>query len=141
MAKKNEVDPVRRGWLARAMSFGTLRESEYRASINALNIFFGAIVGVNFSNMEDLPPADYAIVLFITSALIALILIVSNSSRRLWSIVQLLIAMGGYYYLARVDVLLEGVTDHLLITLGVWAGGALLYEISGRVPDPDHDTP
>lgn len=123
--------------LQKIFGLGYLRQDEYRASINALNIFFGAIIGVNFSNLQALPPRDYAYILFLTSALVVLILIVSNTRRKVWSAVQLIAALAGYYYLFRVDVLIEGVSDHLLITLAIWAGSALLYEFSPREPEDE----
>ena len=119
-------------WARRFFGMGSLRPEEYRASINALNIFFGAIIGVNFSSMQELPLRDYAYVLLLTSALIALILIVSYSKRRILSAVQLIVALAGYYYLFRIQVVIEGVTDHLLVTLGIWAASALFYEFSAQ---------
>lgn len=126
-------------FLKRFFGMSSLRPEEYRASINALNIFFGAIIGVNFSSLQELPPVDYAYVLLLTSALIALILIVSNSKRRIWSAVQLIVALAGYYYLFRIQVVIEGVTDHLLVTLGIWAASALFYEFSAQKSDDQPD--
>lgn len=119
------------------LGFGRLRADEYRASINALNIFFGAIIGVNFASLEALPPLDYAAVLLVTSAVVALILIVSNTTRRVSSVIQLLLALGAYYWLFRIEQAITGVSDNLLITLGIWAGSALFYEFSGRLPEED----
>ena len=124
---------TRKGMLRRLSTFGTLQREEFQASINALNLFFGAIIGVNFSDMQDLPPKDYAVVLFLTASLIALILIVSNTRRRVWSAFQLLLALAGYYYLFRIDPMIEGISDNLMVTLGVWAACALIYEFGTPV--------
>ena len=123
----------RKGLLRRISSVGSLQREEFQASINALNLFFGAIIGVNFSDLQELPPKDYAIVLFLTASLIALILIVSNTRRGVWSAFQLVVALAGYFYLFRVDPLIEGISDNLMVTLGVWAACALLYEFGTPV--------
>ncbi|VVT02465.1 hypothetical protein [Erythrobacter sp. EC-HK427] len=120
-----------RKFLRAIFSLGRMRTDERRASINALNIFFGAIIGVNFSSLQQLPLKDYTVILVLTSAVIALILIVANTSRRVWSAVQLFIALAGYYYLVRVDGLIAGVSDYLLVTLGLWALLVIIYEFSG----------
>ncbi len=118
---------------------GRLRESEYRASVDALNLFFGAIVGVNFAGLTDLSSADYAILLFITATLIGFILMVSKTTRRIWSAVQLTIFMAGYAWLGLVEKVIEGVDEKLVITLAVWTGAALLAEFTPRDPDPEPD--
>ena len=129
----------RKGLLQRIATFGSLQREELQASINALHLFFGAIIGVNFSDLQELPPKEYALVLFLTAFLIAMILIVSNTRRKIWSAFQLLITLAGYYYLFRVDPLIEGISDNLMVTLGVWAACALLYEFGTPVEKDEPD--
>ncbi len=121
-------------------SFGRQQEQEYRASVNALNLFFGAIVGVNFANMVELPAEDYAILLFVTALMISFILVISSTSRKVWSAVQLAAALTGYYLLFVGDPIIEGVDRKLVITLAVWAGSTLLFEFTPRDPDPEPDS-
>lgn len=113
------------------------RESEFRASIDAFNLFFGAVVGIHFATIPDMPLDDYAVMLVVTSMIISLILIVPNTSRRIVGAVQLVVGLGAYYYAARYTDLLIGVDDKLLVTLGVWGASALLYVFTPRDPDPE----
>lgn len=116
---------------------GRLHEREHRASMDAFNLFFGAIVGVNFANQSAMAVKDYAILLFLTAALIALILIISNTSRRIWSAIQLIIVFGVYYLLTMVEKIVGEVDEKLVVTLAVWAAAALLFEFTPRDPDPE----
>ena len=116
---------------------GRLHEREHRASMDALNLFFGAIVGVNFANQSAMDVKDYAVLLFLTACLIALILIISNMSRRIWSAIQLIIIFGAYYLLTMVEKIVGEVDEKLVVTLAVWAGAALLFEFTPRDPDPE----
>ena len=92
-----------RGWLSKVwrqtQSYGTWQRSEYRASMDSLNLFFGAITGVAFSDLGSLPTEDYSALLVITALLVALILTFSNTRRRLMALLNLLLGLAGYWYL------------------------------------------
>ena len=66
-----------------------LTQREYEATINALNIFFGAIIGVAMGNIIEIPLKDYVVLLFIVSALVSSILLVTYTHRRIWNSVML----------------------------------------------------
>ncbi|MEL6876560.1 MAG: hypothetical protein AAGL68_00490 [Pseudomonadota bacterium] len=133
--KEQGFSALKRAWDG-FWSIGRLREDEHRASIDALNLFFGAIVGVNFASMTNLNAKDYATLLFITATLIALILVVSNTRRRIWSAIQLIGALALFAWLFLVEKVVEGVDQKLMVTLAVWSAAALLYEFTPRLKEP-----
>ena len=116
-------------------TLGVMEHGEYRAALDALNLFFGAIIGVQFARVEGLSLADYALLLVLTASLVALILIVSNTRRRLWAFVQLALFFAAYSWIVLSEMLAGDIGARLVVTLGCWALAALVYEYSPRLPD------
>ena len=56
-----------------------LTAKEYEASINALNIFFGAVIGISLGSIGDIPTLGYVQLLVITSAAVTSILFLCYS--------------------------------------------------------------
>ncbi len=118
-------------------------ESEYRAALNALNIFFGVVIGVSLGGVEAMGRGDYMMLLLLTSTIVIAILYVSYLHRPLWNAIMLAAILGGFWYVV------EGrqgggfldfeVPDKLMPTLWVWAGMAIVTEFSPRSPDPEQD--
>ena len=68
----------------RLPSSSRMTEGEYQANIQGINIVFGAVLGFVLAEAGNLPPADFAIVLFVSaSAVISL----GSSSRTMPSMV------------------------------------------------------
>lgn len=120
---------------------GKLTQREYEASLNALNIFFGAIIGVSLGNVENMPTKDYVFLLVITAALVTMILLVSYSHRRFMNMIVLAAGLGiAWYDHASPDVeILTAFPDKLLPTLSVWAVMAAAVEFTERIAEPDTD--
>ena len=55
---------------------------EYNASLNGLNIVFGAILGVSLAGIEALDPLPFMILLFMVAATVVCILYITASPRR-----------------------------------------------------------
>lgn len=125
-----------RGVGKNAMSFLAFRAEEYRATMDSLNLFFGAIVGVVFAGLEGLPPRDFASLLVATSVVVSLILLAVHSRRRLVSLANLLLSLAGYWYLFYQDAVVGPLSPNLFITLATWAALAVIYEFSPRIEDP-----
>ncbi len=112
-------------------------ESEYRAAINALNIFFGAVIGVSLGGVEEMGRGDYMILLLLTSTVVIAILYVSYSHRPLWNALLLTTVLGAFWYGAEHAGAFDfEVPDKLMPTLWVWAGMVIVTEFSPRSPDP-----
>lgn len=118
-----------------------MTHGEYRANINGLNIFFGAVLGVVLAGTETLGQKDFAMTLFVSATLVISILYVTSSPHRL-----------GYALLAGVFVaglpqLLHILTDgapmppHLQPTMAVWLGITLLAEFLPRERESDGKKP
>ncbi|WP_438729190.1 hypothetical protein ACR9YC_01980 [Parasphingorhabdus sp. DH2-15] len=127
MIKRNVGDPNK------------LTQREYEASLNALNIFFGAIIGVSLGNIEAMSVEDYVVLLIATATIVSTILIVSYSHRRIWNMMMMFSLLGLAWY---VDIYkVKGIDidfpEKLLPTLSVWAGLAILLEFTEKTPEPD----
>lgn len=131
------LERMKTGWRW-LQSLGRMQREEYRATMNALNIFFGAIIGVNFASAEGLPLEDYVTLLLLTALTVTNILIVSNTRRRLWSTLNLglfLIIFYLAFYAGEIFDEFGDVPEKLLPTLVVWAGLAVMFEFSPREED------
>ncbi len=117
-----------------------LTQREYEATINALNIFFGAIIGVSLGNITEIPMDEYVILLIIISVLVSSILLVTYSHRRIWNSIMLAGALLAAWYAesdnggGAIDF-----PDRVLPTLTVWAALAVMTEFSDRAENPPSD--
>lgn len=130
----SDITP-KRDWLARAgmrMSAG-----EYRANLEGLNIFFGAILGVVMTDIGDVAPLTYAIVLTLIASFVVTIIYISASAKRrtyaayaaiaLWALWSAAHRFGTPYGLdaAHVD-------KRVVPTLAVWLAMTILVEFAPR---------
>jgi hypothetical protein len=122
---------VKRLWSGLTWAF-VLQREEYRASLQALNIFFGAIIGVAFGRIEQMPVLDYIMLLFLTAAIVSFILVVSNTRRRFYSAIALSLIMGASWFLLYEKPIFAETPRLLFPTLLVWSMMALLTEFSPR---------
>lgn len=107
--------------------------SEYRANLQGLNVFFGAVLGVVMAGAERLSAWDYGMTLLLVASLVITILYISSSKHRLIYSVYALIAIAILPRLA--DELVEGKIaslDYIQVTLLVWALMAILVEFAPR---------
>lgn len=114
-------------------SLGRMTEGEYRANLNGLGIFFGAVLGFVMAGTETLGPRDFALTLFLSATAVICILYVSSSPQRLFyaAITALYIAI-----LPTVlhDLLGKGaaIPRNLQPTLAVWLVITLFVEFMPR---------
>lgn len=118
---------------------GKLTQREYEASLNALNIFFGAIIGVSLGNIEKMPTINYVVLLLITASIVSTILVVSYSHRRFQNmlVMILVLAMAWYAHLYLTDESPIAFPEKLLPTLSVWAAMAIMLEFTEKMQEPD----
>jgi len=117
-----------------------LTQREYEATINALNIFFGAIIGVSLGNITEIPMDDYVILLVIISAMVSSILLVTYTHRRIWNSVMLAgVLLAAWYAESDSSGGIIDFPERVLPTLTVWAVLAVVTEFSDRAEDPKTD--
>ena len=107
--------------------------SEYRANLQGLNVFFGAVLGAVRAGAERLNAWDYGMTLLLVASLIITILYISSSKRRLLYSAYALIAIAVPPRF--VDKLIDGKIASLVylqVTLLVWALMAILVEFAPR---------
>jgi len=119
---------------------------EYDASINALNIFFGAVIGITLGGALTKDVADYVIILLMSVGAVISILYISYSERKWMGVASLVVSI--------VCMLLinytssekgEGIIfpQKLVPTLAVWSIMALITEyipiidIEGKPEGPE----
>ncbi len=117
-----------------------LTQREYEATINALNIFFGAIIGVSLGNIAEIPLKDYVILLVVISALVSSILLVTYTHRRIWNSIMLIgFLLAAWYQESDTGGEFIDFPDRVLPTLTVWAAMAIMTEFSDRADDPNEN--
>jgi len=112
-----------------------MKTQEYQASLNGLNIFFGAILGVSVGGIETLAPVPFMMLLFMVAAVVIAILYISASPHRIAYAVILMTALGLVLLLRAPTDLLFGsipLPDKLLPTLIVWTAAVIVVEFSPR---------
>lgn len=112
---------------------------EYEASINALNIFFGAVIGISLGGIGDIPTMDYVLLLVITATAVTAILFVTYSERQYWSILLTGLVLLAMWSMNNGDDRVVELPPKLLPTLAVWAAMAVSTEFSGKFKDRDKD--
>lgn len=71
-----------RRWLAEKIRIGRISEREYRANIDGLNIFFGAVLGFVLAGSETLDNFWFGMLLAMTSGIVVSILYITASEQR-----------------------------------------------------------
>ena len=109
----------------------TMSEGDYRASLNAMNIVFGAVLGFVLVGGESLPVLDFMALLGISALIVMLIQAIALSEYTLFNIAITALAIyqlpdvaENWFNIAKVPKLQP--------TLAIWAGMAVLIELSPR---------
>jgi MFS-type transporter involved in bile tolerance (Atg22 family) len=114
-----------------------LTRKEYDASVNALNIFFGAVIGISLGNIGEIPTEDYVTLLIVTVIAVTSILFVSYSERRIWSIISMSIVLGGVWWIDQSNLNDLTLPAKLLPTLAVWGLLAVATEYTDIIEEKD----
>jgi uncharacterized membrane protein YccC len=116
-----------------------MEQQEYAASLNGLNIVFGAILGVSLAGTEALEPLPFMVLLFMVAATVVAILYITVSSRRVAYAAILITVLATILLTRNPSDLLFGsipLPDKLLPTLIVWTAATILVEFSPREKSP-----
>ncbi len=125
--------------LAKISGYFKYTRKEYEASINALNIFFGAVIGISLGGIGEIPTLDYVLLLIITAAAVTAILFVTYSERQYWSILMVGLVFFAMWWMNDGDDQIVKLPPKLLPTLAVWALMAISTEFTGLVPDEEKE--
>ena len=129
--------------LARRLFDGArMTDEEYRANLNGLNIFFGAVLGFVLAATETLETAGFTLVLVLCTAIVISILYISSSRRRF---VYFVYTAVGIALLPQAVELIgpAGTTlpPKLLPTLAVWTAMTAFVEFAPRARPGDTAAP
>lgn len=115
------------------LSMARMTPGEYRANIEGLNLFFGAVLGVVLARTDTLGAVDFAITLAMTAGLVITLLYVSSSPyRRTYAVLGLAMVLVVPEILMTLLSDPTGVPRHLQPTLLVWLGFIILVEFAPR---------
>lgn len=120
------------GFVSKKTSFLKISSNEHRAAIDALNIFFGAMIGVHFGEFSGLSIFNYVLIILITVAAITYILYITHSKRKLLNMVFLAVMFYLVYYFLYIEPISRKIPEMLFPSLLVWGGLAVLIEYSPR---------
>ena len=114
-------------------------ESEYRANLNGLNMFFGAVLGFVIAGIERLDTIEFSWILVAVTGVVVSILYVSASKQRIaYGLTTLMLIL---FLPLFAGVFLdegEAIPNKLQPTLAVWAILTLSIEFLPRRPDEAH---
>jgi hypothetical protein len=116
-------------------SFFTAGEPEYRAALNGIAIFFGAILGVALGGVEGLDPLPFMTLLVMVSGVVVTILYIPASRRRVAYAAGLLALLAIILFTHRPGDMVLGsfpLPPQLIPTLIVWTAATILVEYGPR---------
>lgn len=114
-----------------------ITEREYRANLEGMNIFFGAVLGIVLGGTETMAPLKFAGLLAMSAGAVVSILYISSSRNRLaYAAITALIVFALPGMLE--TVIGAGLApDHLQPTLAVWAAMVVGVEFLPREAEPE----
>ncbi len=142
LRKGNRGEQAVRKLARRLFEGARMTDEEYRANLNGINIFFGAVLGFVLAGTETLETAGFTLVLVLCSAIVISILYISSSKRRL---VYFVYTAVGIACLPQVVALIgpAGTTlpPKLMPTLAVWTAMTAFVEFAPRARPEDTAAP
>lgn len=120
------------------VGLGRMSVGEYRANLNGLNMFFGAVLGFVLAGTERLSSLQFGLVLFFLAGAVITILFISSSRNRV-AYAVLALAYAACFPEA-VDMMLKGeglVPGQIRPTLLVWTMMTILVEFWARDRAPE----
>lgn len=112
---------------------------ERAGSVDGVNLFFGALIGANLGTLEGMDLRHYAILIALLAGTVTALRLVSLSDRRglaLTGLATWLALLGAIYVIPALAPagLQQGDLDRLAVTILIWVGAVLTFELS-----PIHD--
>jgi hypothetical protein len=106
---------------------------EKAATVDGINLFFGALLGANLGTLDGLGLYDYAKIIFILAGTVMTLRIFSTSERRGYAfglLATYVVAIALFLFLLKRDPagMAAADVDRLAVTLALWLGSVLLVE-------------
>lgn len=121
------------GKVASLVGMGKMSAGEYKANLNGINMFFGAVLGVVLAGMEKLDSLQFGFALMIMAGNVTSIMFITGSRHRvMYAIFTLTTAFMTPVILETVLRSKDAVPNKLLPTLLAWALMTILVEFWGR---------
>ena len=121
------------GKLATVFGMGKMSQGEYRANINGINMFFGAVLGVVLAGMEKLTQVQFGLALLMLAGNVTSILFITGSRHRVvYAIYTIIISLATP---SAIDFMLRtknAIPDKVVPTLLVWTFMTIMVEFWGR---------
>lgn len=121
-------------WWRKLVGLQAQSVAEKRAALNAVSLFFGALLGANLGTIEQLALRDYALIVAVIS-LIVLYIHLAPVARKRWSnLAYLLVLIGGLYILlmhASGTAFFDGPrpSPHIFVTICFWVASLVVVEL------------
>lgn len=109
-------------------------EREKQGMVNAINLFFGALLGANLGTLDAMPLGGYALIVLLLAGAVGAIQVALHSERRLYAAATL----GAYALLLGLMLafptrIIDGLAlddmQRIIVTLIVWLGMAIVTEL------------
>ena len=124
--------------MKRLKSLVLMSQSEYRAALDGINIFFGAILGVTLAGTEGLATLPYMTLLVMVSGVVVTILYIPASAHRLWYAIALVVILVVFLISHdEGDLVLASfpMPPKLVETLIVWTVATAIVQFTPRRPE------
>jgi hypothetical protein len=107
---------------------------EKTATVDGINLFFGALLGANLGSIEGLGLFDYAKLIFILAGTVMTLRIFSTSERRSYAAGLLgayVVLVGLFLYILhrRPAGFAPADVERLAVTLAIWLGAVIAVEL------------
>jgi hypothetical protein len=128
--------------LHRALGFRRMTAGEYRANINGLNTFFGAVLGFVISAIDFLDPFRFAYLLLLLSGVVISILYIHGSPHRIGYALMTLVFVAVLPRIAE-PTIPDGAEfpGKIQATLAVWTLMTIFVEFMPREREDDKRLP
>ncbi|WP_162875534.1 hypothetical protein [Sphingomonas crusticola] len=118
---------------------------EKLATVDGINLFFGALLGANLGSLDGLALGDYVKVIILLAGTVMALRNVSSSERRAYAYVTMalwaaIVASSLFVPSFRPQGLPWRDVQRLAATIAVWIAAVLVIELSptGKAPDESH---
>jgi hypothetical protein len=118
--------------IRKLLGFGRMTNGEYRANIEGMNIFFGAVLGIVLGGTDAIPAFDFAFLLLTAAATVISILYISSSENRYTYIALTAFIIAFLPRIIESIIAPARAPDHLQPTLAVWALMVTIVELLPR---------
>lgn len=128
------------GKVASAFGLGKMSDGEYRANLNGINMFFGAVLGVVLAGIEKLNAYQFGFVLVTLAGIVTSIMFISGSRHRfLYALYAIAITLATPRLMDLILRTKDAIPDKVVPTLLAWTLMTIVVEFWARERDSPGD--